>query len=223
MTPIKEFGECVVSTDKADYFFRPSFLAMARIGEPKEIVQAFYDLCNDQVTPVIQRAVASYGEQIPAYVMHYIHGGLLTRPAIMAAHTVLTACCGDDIAELIGWIKPGRSHKRSMVWRLGIMPAQDMIIIAQNLMAHGVVGKAKVRKLQRHEQGSMTSEFHASEYINAARHHFSMSREEAERLTMTEFLLLLNSKYPQQQGFTREEYDAVVDDYFAMKQRRLDS
>lgn len=223
MTPIKEFGECMISTDKADYFFRPSFLAMTRIGEPAEIVQTFYSLCNDEVNPLLQRAIAAYGGRIPECVLKHIHSGILTRKAIMAAHTVLAACCEDDAGDLIGWMKPSRSRKRGMVWRPGVMPAQDMIIIAQNLMAHGVVGKAKVRKLQRHEQGGMTSEFHASEYINAARHHFNMSREEAERLTMTEFVLLLNAKYPQQQGFTREEYDAVVDDYFAMKKRRLDS
>lgn len=29
---------------------------------------------------------------------------------------------------------------------------------------------------------------------------------------MTEFALMLNAKYPNQKGFTREEYDAVMDD-----------
>jgi len=32
---------------------------------------------------------------------------------------------------------------------------------------------------------------------------------------------LLNAKYPEQKGFTREEYDKVVDDDFAMKEKRL--
>lgn len=31
-------------------------------------------------------------------------------------------------------------------------------------------------------------------------------------LTMTEFAMMLNAKYPDQKGFTREEYDAVMDD-----------
>ncbi len=29
---------------------------------------------------------------------------------------------------------------------------------------------------------------------------------------MTEFALMLNAKYPNQKGFTREEYNAVMDD-----------
>lgn len=38
---------------------------------------------------------------------------------------------------------------------------------------------------------------------------------------MTEFQLLLAAKYPDQKGFTRDEYDAVVDDYLTKKTRRL--
>ncbi len=56
------------------------------------------------------------------------------------------------------------------------------------------------------------NEFNAFEYISAARNHFHMPRAEAERLSMTEFQLLLAAKYPLQKGFTREEYDHVVDE-----------
>lgn len=49
-TPLKEIGECLISVDGEDYFFRPSFVNMSRIGEPDEIVQVFYDLHNNEVT-----------------------------------------------------------------------------------------------------------------------------------------------------------------------------
>ena len=101
------------------------------------------------------------------------------------------------------------------------MPKNDIIILAQHLMQHGVVGKAKVRRLQRHESGETTTEFRAFDYISAACAHFGMNREEAAQLTMTEFQLLLAQKYPEQKGFTREEYDAVADDYLARKARRI--
>jgi hypothetical protein len=48
-----------------------------------------------------------------------------------------------------------------------------------------------------------------------------MNREEASQLTMTEFQMLLSAKYPDQKGFTREEYDAIADDYMAKKAKRL--
>ncbi|HBQ0422283.1 DUF6246 family protein [Klebsiella aerogenes] len=216
MTPIKELGECVIGTDIHEYFFRPSFRNMARIGEPDEIVQTFYDLCNDEARPLIQQAAQVYirdeYSRLPDCVMRYIQSGLLNRKAVMAAHAVLTACCDDDIGDLVGWMKPGKSRKRGFMWRPGTMPAPEMIIVAQNLMMHGIIGKAKVRKLQRYESNETTSEFRATDYIMAARNHFGISREEAENLTMTEFALMLNAKYPNQKGFTREEYDTVMDE-----------
>ncbi|HBT4645564.1 TPA: hypothetical protein MB280_004111 [Klebsiella aerogenes] len=216
MNPIKELGECVIGTDTHEYFFRPSFRNMARIGEPDEIVQTFYDLCNDEATPLIQLAAQVYirdeYSRLPDCVLRFIQSGLLNRKAVMAAHAVLTACCDDDIGELVGWMKPGKSRKRGFMWRPGTMPATEMIIVAQNLMMHGIIGKAKVRKLQRYESNETTSEFRATDYIMAARNHFGICREEAENLTMTEFALMLNAKYPNQKGFTREEYDAVMDD-----------
>ncbi|MEC5508265.1 DUF6246 family protein [Klebsiella oxytoca] len=224
MTPVKEFGECLITAGDRDYFFRPSLLAMARIGEPAEIVQTFYDLCNDEVTPLLRRAAESYihneHDRLPDCVLQYIQSGLLSRKAIMAAHTVLTACCADDIGELIGWMKPGKGRKRSFVWRQGSMPPHNMVIVAQSLMMHGIIGKAKVRKLQRHESSDTTSEFRASDYIIAARNHFGISKEEAGQLTMTEFQLMLIAKYPEQKGYTREEYDHAADDYFARRKRR---
>ncbi|WPS01938.1 DUF6246 family protein [Klebsiella aerogenes] len=224
MTPIKEFGECLITSGDKEYFFRPSLLAMTRIGEPAEIVQTFYDLCNDEATPLIQQAAQVYirdeYSRLPDCVLKYIQSGLLSRKAVMAAHAVLTACCDDDIGELVGWMKPGKSRKRGFMWRPGTMPAPEMIIVAQNLMMHGIIGKAKVRKLQRHETSDTTNEFRASEYIVAARNHFGISKEEAWQLTMTEFQLMLIAKYPEQKGYTREEYDHAADDYFARRKRR---
>lgn len=224
MTPVKEFGECMITSGDKEYFFRPSLLAMTRIGEPAEIVQTFYDLCNDEATPLIKLAAQVYirdeYSRLPDCVLRYIQSGLLSRKAVMAAHAVLTACCDDDIGELVGWMKLGKFRKRGFMWRPGAMPAPEMIIVAQNLMLHGIIGKAKVRKLQRHETSDTTNEFRASEYIVAARNHFGISKEEAWQLTMTEFQLMLIAKYPEQKGYTREEYDHAADDYFERRQRK---
>ena len=50
--------------------------------------------------------------------------------------------------------------------------------------------------------------------------HLGMSREEAEQLTMTEFQMLLAAKFPEQKGFTKEEYDTVTDDFLERQARR---
>lgn len=220
MTPYKEIGECLITAGEDEYFFRPSFAAMSRIGEPQEIVQAFYDLHNDEVTPLLQRAMDAYGT-IPAWLLAHVSRKEIGKPAIMAAMSVLAACCERDLSRLIGELIPGKSGKWTFVWRKGSLPLSDMVLIAQSLITHGIIGKAKVRQLQRHESNKATTEFNAFEYISAARNHFGISRDEAEKLSMTEFQMLLAAKYPEQKGFTRDEYEAVADDYLAKKARRL--
>jgi hypothetical protein len=130
---------------------------------------------------------------------------------------VLQACCDDDLTPMIGEWKGGR---HCVVYRPGQMPKNDIIVLAQHLMQHGVVGKAKVRQLQRHETGERTTEFKAFDYISAARSHFGMNRAEASQLTMTEFQMLLAAKYPDQKGFTREEYDSIADEYLKKQAAR---
>lgn len=220
MAPAKEIGECLITVGDEDYFFRPSFANMMRIGEPQEIVQAFYDLHNDEVTPLLQRAIEAYGA-IPAWLTEHIANSSYGRRAHQAAMTVFTACCDRDVAPLIGEYVQGRTGRRAILMKPGVMDAFSIMAIAQSLITHGIIGKAKVRQLQRHETGQSVQEFKAFDYINAARNHFSMSRAEAEQLTMTEFQQLLASKYPDQKGFTREEYDQVADDYLAKKAKRL--
>jgi hypothetical protein len=86
---------------------------------------------------------------------------------------VLQACCDDDLTPMIGeW----KGWRHCVVYRPGQMPKNDIIVLAQHLMQHGIVGKAKVRQLQRHETGERTTEFKAFDYISAARSHFGMNR-----------------------------------------------
>jgi hypothetical protein len=133
---------------------------------------------------------------------------------------VLQACCEEDLTPMIGeW----KGWRHCVVYRPGQMPKNDIIVLAQHLMQHGIVGKAKVRQLQRHETGERTTEFKAFDYISAARSHFGMNRTEASQLTMTEFQMLLAAKYPDQKGFTREEYDSIADEYLAKQAVRREN
>ena len=219
MIPMKEIGECLISVGEKEYFFRPSFINMTRIGEPKEIVQAFYELHHDEISNVLQSAFDAY-ELIPEWLIQHIKSTSYGRNAIMAAMTVLAACCDHDVTHLIGEIRPAKASGKTFKIRRGSMDEFDMLVIAQSLITHGIIGKAKVRKLQRHEGSERTNEFNAFEYVSAARNHFGMSRVEAEQLSMTEFQTLIAAKYPDQKGFTKDEYDAVADDYLAKQAAR---
>jgi len=195
--PITSIGEMVISTTDKDFFFKPSFNAMANIGTPQEIVEIYATINGLSA----QKAISK-----PAY----------GREGLSAAIIIMRSCCEDDISGLVGSWKPS---KKGMMYVRGGMPVADIVTIARRLIEHGVVGMSKMRKLQRDEgkKGEFTKEFNTMEYISMARAHFGMSREQAEDLTMTELQELIKVKFPQKAGFTREEYDDI---YAARNEKR---
>ncbi|HAE77930.1 hypothetical protein JC794_08990 [Morganella morganii] len=207
MTPRLEYGEMVISTAENDYLFRPSLDAMTRIGEPKEIVSAFTQLNGAEVQQIIASAVDAYGV-VPEWLIALLNKPVYGRSILSTAMDVMQACCNDDCSEVIGEWRVGKS---GMVYRRGAMHYRDIILLARELMTHGIIGKAKVRKLQRNEgKDEYSDEFHAVDYISAARVHFNITRSEAEQLTMTEFVMMLKAKYPDEKGFTKDEYEAIT-------------
>lgn len=217
MTALTDIGELSVSdslTGGKDYLLRPSFEAMTRIGTPEEIVQAYATIHGSDVSRLIE-ACAGTLHRLPDWLSPSFNRA--AEKLLSTSMHVLQACCDADLTPMIGeW----KGWRHCIVYRPGQLPKNDIIVLAQHLIQHGVVGKAKVRQLQRHESGERTSEFKAFEYISAARSHFGMNRAEASQLTMTEFQMLLAAKYPDQKGFTREEYDAVADDYLKKQAAR---
>ena len=212
MIPLTDIGE-VVLTNRGDggrdYFLRPSFLAMTRIGSPAEIVSAYAIIHGAEAQGLVSAcaALCSIMGSLPAWI--YSSFERVSDCILAASIHVLQACCDDDLSDMTGeW--GGAEGK--IKYAPGLLSRHDIILIAQSLMNHGIIGRAKVRKLQRHESNDTTTVFDALEYINAARTHFEMSREDAANLTMTEFALLPNAKYPNQKGLTREEYDHVMDE-----------
>lgn len=217
MTALTDIGELSVSdslTGGKDYLLRPSFEAMTRIGTPEEIVQAYATIHGSDVSRLIE-ACAGTLHRLPDWLSPSFNRA--AEKLLSTSMHVLQACCDADLTPMIGeW----KGWRHCIVYRPGQLPKNDIIVLAQHLIQHGVVGKAKVRQLQRHESGERTSEFKAFDYISAARSHFGMNRAEASQLTMTEFQMLLAAKYPDQKGFTREEYDAVADDYLKKQAAR---
>ncbi len=209
MIPLTEIGEVALNRREEtgkEYILRPSFAAMTRIGSPEEIVAAYAVIHGSEVQGMLLSCSEHLG-RLPDWLSPQIYR--MDEKILSVSMQVIQACCEDDLTALIGeW----RGWSKYIVYRPGKLSRNDIIVIAQHLMTHGIIGKAKVRKLQRHESNETTSSFNAVEYINAARTHFDMTREDAAHLTMTEFALLLNAKYPNQKGLTREEYDEVMDD-----------
>lgn len=216
-TPLTEIGEMRISLSDRSFFFKPSFRAMNSIGTPKEIVEVYAKLNGiDYVAPLQHVEYLPFGAQMQ--VMKTISKPVYGRHVLSAAYIVMQSCCEDDISVLIGGWKP---TPRGVRYVPGIMPVSDIIIIARNLMQHGIIGKSPLKVPERlEEQGKKTTnEFHASQYIISARTHFDMTRDEAENLSMTEFQMMIKNKYPEPKGLTKEERAAEYDQAKADRER----
>ena len=216
-TPLTEIGEMRISLSDRSFFFKPSFRAMNEIGTPKEIVEAYARLNGiDYVAPLQHVEYLPFGAQMQ--VRKTISKPVYGRHVLSAAYIVMQSCCEDDISVLIGGWKP---TPRGVRYVPGIMPVSDIIIIARNLMQHGIIGKSPLKVPERlEEQGKKTTnEFHASQYIISARTHFDMTRDEAENLSMTEFQMMIKNKYPEPKGLTKEERAAEYDQAKADRER----
>lgn len=216
-TPLTEIGEMRISLSDRSFFFKPSFRAMNEIGTPKEIVEVYARLNGiDYVAPLQHVEYLPFGAQVQ--VMKTISKPVYGRHVLSAAYIVMQSCCEDDVSVLIGGWKP---TPRGVRYVTGIMPVSDIIIIARNLMQHGIIGKSPLKVPERLEdQGKKTTnEFHASQYIISARTHFDMTRDEAENLSMTEFQMMIKNKYPEPKGLTKEERAAEYDQAKADRER----
>ena len=216
-TPLTEIGEMRISLSDRSFFFKPSFRAMNEIGTPKEIVEVYAKLNGiDYVAPLQRVEYLPFGAQMQ--VMKTISKPVYGRHVLSAAYIVMQSCCEDDVSVLIGGWKP---TPRGVRYVPGIMPVSDIIIIARNLMQHGIIGKSPLKVPERlEEQGKKTTnEFHASQYIISARTHFDMTRDEAENLSMTEFQMMIKNKYPEPKGLTKEERAAEYDQAKADRER----
>lgn len=216
-TPLTEIGEMRISLSDRSFFFKPSFRAMNEIGTPKEIVEVYARLNGiDYIAPLQHVECLPFGAQMQ--VMKTISKPVYGRHVLSAAYIVMQSCCEDDISVLIGGWKP---TPRGVRYVPGIMPVSDIIIIARNLMQHGIIGKSPLKVPERlEEQGKKTTnEFHASQYIISARTHFDMTRDDAENLSMTEFQMMIKNKYPEPKGLTKEERAAEYNQAKADRER----
>ena len=147
-------------------------------------------------TPSLARiaALGSPAEIVQLYAE--LHG---PRAGPVASYVLAILCDQDDCLPLIGWIDAdGRQQ--------GAMPEVEQIILARHLMQHGIIGKAKPGKAG---SGQYTPEFHAAEYVAAARVHLGLSTADAEALSMTEFQTAFEMKFPEAKAAevpSRDEY-----------------
>jgi hypothetical protein len=128
--------------------------------------------------------------------------------SVPAAIHVLWTCCDADCSALTG-----------DAIECGPMPRTELLIMAQHLIKHGIVGTAKPT---RKGSGGYSETFDASEFIDAAVIHFGMTHEEASGLTMTQFSRMLDMKFPAQKAAelpSAEQYNKRMAEFKAKQKK----
>ncbi|WP_312209793.1 DUF6246 family protein [Pseudescherichia sp.] len=201
MQVITDIGQAVIRAGGREIFLNPSFLAMSRIGAPEEIVRLF----------------------VTVHAGHYpTHR--ISEPAIMrdvlarcfaemaaAAARVVTACCTENISQLIGVYIITAKGKLS--YRPGRLAVHDVIELARHLIRHGVMGDQPPEQLKG-RNNEYSNKFDARSFVYTAVAHLGMSEADAWNMTMTSFRAAMNAKFPTQEKDkipTEEAYDEVMD------------
>jgi hypothetical protein len=180
-----ECGFVRVWAGGGEWSFTPSFARIAGLGRPDEVVALY---------------AALYGPDAAAEAT-YVLAGL---------------CDQEDPTPLIGGVLIDASDPAEPEQRVaGLMSDMEKIVIAQHLLQHGMVGKARPEGAAPAEQGAYSQTFDAAEYVAAARVHLGLSTADAEALSMSEFQRMFEMKFPdankkKRDVPTRAEYEAAM-------------
>lgn len=171
MTILTSIGEQLVTVGSRSVKFRPSLLAMTRIGTPREIVEVFAQVCGAPSHPALVRE--------------------WRKQQFAAACCVMIACAeDDDISWLIGHVNERYRYVR------GVLPLEDIVGLATGLLRHGVVGDVKPEETRRAKPSQYVREFDARGIAATAMAHLGLSEAEAWQLTMTSYIGAMRAKYP---------------------------
>jgi hypothetical protein len=161
-------GFAVVKVGAQSYDLAPSFCNIANIGTPKEIVDSFRIIGMRYSLPVA---------------------------AFAQACKILEECGLPN--EATGGIVFNEWKGYSCV-QPGILPVDDVYVLAMHCLKHGVSGSEQQirnsRKLRKKNNNNVISEFNAYQYIISAVDFLNMSTDEAEKLTMTRYIKLVSAK-----------------------------
>lgn len=145
----------------------PSFVNIAKLGSPKEIIDTFKDFITST--------------------------NLIVKFSI--ALNILECCSDVEIPRaLTGGVKfSDRLNKFLIINPLhGDAMISDVITLAEHCLIHGICGKVEDKK----GNGEPVKEFDAYSFMELARIHLNLSLADASQMTMTEFLRMMEAKFP---------------------------
>lgn len=190
-----EYGHITIASP-FEMSFIPSLENINKIGSPQEIIETVSDVYS-----LRERHFLNNIENPTTDLINSIKK-TAGKSALRASLVVLYSCCDRDPSKLVGHFKENGHYAK------GIESFENIIELAKALLKNGVVGKS-ARK-STHDNSKKSNKFDAVYYINIARVHLKLSREESSRLTMTELIMLMEAMHPEEDtgkvSMSKEEY-----------------
>lgn len=187
-----DIGHFEIKAGERCYNLIPSFENMMKLGSPSDLVNMF-------------KNIHSFGkyENLFAIKSNYM-------TCVLSAIEIIRACSDEDPSDILVSVEP-KHNGLSLVMGDNKLPVNDMVIIASGLMRHGVAGATKDDKKSK---GEPATEIDLWEFAYIAMSHLGMSKLEALSLTMTEFVRIMEIKFPSDKNSAKnisdEEYEASM-------------
>lgn len=193
---IKQKVKGFLSDKNITFKLIPSFENISKIGDSEQIIDIYSTLVNNRHMQLLQSFNKSMSKLITKEIKNHIN------QQEKLASLVIDCCCDEDTSKLA-------------------LDSDSKINLAISLLKYGVSGHANIRVSQRNEVKQYQPKFDVNQYISNARVHLGLSLNDAMKLTMTEYIILMANKYPDNEGFTAKEYENVIDAYEKRRAERL--
>lgn len=187
-TPV---GEVLITFNGRRYKLRPSFINLARIGSPQEIIDCFNVAFSDRALREIDRVSSK------SYCFKAMSGFSATM--LSGCLKVVSSCCDDDLPkELTGFKDLDAGYGKWRYFRGGLSPV-DLVVLARHLLDFGMIGKPMHRSGDgdAKEEGFDPMRFIAFAATPAESGGLGKSMSDARDLTMIEFQALYDSTHPE--------------------------
>lgn len=189
-----DIGHFEIKAGGSCYNLIPSFENIMKLGDGEELIDHYSVLHGINDYPENTKALYDYN-------MYTI--GLSSQ--------VIRACSDKDISNLlVDVVDRNETFKLKKSTSQTITPEQQ-VIVAAGLLRHGISG---VNKDKKKTKGESAKTIDLWDFVNTARVHLEITKEEALSLTMTEFNRMMDIKYPPEKNaaeeITDEEYDEAM-------------
>ncbi len=182
---LTEYGHAKVRWQGKDYTLSPSLINISKLGSPKEIIDDF---------------------------KQFVEASVIWK--FIIATRVIDACSDIEIPdELLGSVKYSENKNKFLYVQPphGLPMMNDAIVLGEHLLLHGVCGKSE----KPNKSGDPITEFDPYKIMEVARIHLGLDAQESSRMTMTEFVRMMQVKFPPEEDDKPDsELDSKLLDWF---------